>query len=299
MLFVELCKVEPPQFGAHPVHDLSVTSAKSEETSARVLRQTVCAWFVLTLLGQWIFAFYIFAEFGAKIWENSAMQLFKQPQINGSDYSLASNWILLVHVSIAAAINVLGIMQLVPRIRKKLPHLHRWNGRLFLSLGCVAAAGGLYLTWFAGARMSNYGAIGITVNGILILLFAPLAWHYARQRDIARHQRIAVHAFLLVNGVWFFRLSLMSWIVLNHGPWGNSDKLDGPADIALSFLCYLLPMAIAEACFWAQHQRNAWANFTAALLLALTSLLMMVGIFAATAFMWGPTFHHVAGLFFG
>jgi uncharacterized membrane protein YozB (DUF420 family) len=255
--------------------------------SATALRWSIAFWFVLALIGQWLFALYICVEFGGKLGLGS-LDFFKQDNFYQQTYPITAQLLLLMHVSLAAAVNVLGIFQLLPKLRQWKPQWHRWNGRFFLSVGLVGAISGLYLSWGSGARMSNFGAIGITFNGLLILLIAPLAWYYAWRRNFAMHRRLAVHAFMLVSGVWFFRLSIMAWYLINQGPRGNSAKLDGPADIFLSFACYLLPMALAELYFWAERKKEVLAEWIAASVLMLASVLMAVGIAGAAMFMWLP-----------
>lgn len=251
------------------------------------LRASVLLWFALALVGQWLFATYIVLDFGGQTLRETPLDIFKQPNFHQQAYTFSDNRLLLLHVLLAALINFAGLSQMVPVLRKRWPQLHRWNGRFFLSAGLVGASSGLYLAWLSDARMSNTGAIGITFNGLLILLCTPLAWFYARQRNWRMHRRFAVHAFMLVSGVWFFRLALMAWFILNQGPRGNSDQLDGPADIALSFACYLLPMALAELYFWAEG-KTRWAQWVAATTILLGNVVMAVGIVGATLFMWWP-----------
>lgn len=57
--------------------------------------------------------------------------------------------------------------------------MHRWNGKLFLTLGLMGAVSGLYLTWICGARLSDVGYLGITLNAILIIITVFFAWRYA------------------------------------------------------------------------------------------------------------------------
>jgi hypothetical protein len=74
-----------------------------------------------------------------------------------------------------------GIIQLLPIVRRKFPVVHRWNARIFLSLGLMGALSGLYLTWVRGARLSDVGAMRLTLNVILIVVAVAvvLAWRYA------------------------------------------------------------------------------------------------------------------------
>ncbi len=65
--------------------------------------------------------------------------------------------------------------------------------------------------------------------------------------------RWAIRAFLLVSGVWFLRLGLMAWVLINQGPNGNAPRLDGVFDSVWVLGCYLIPLAIAEMYFRAEN----------------------------------------------
>ncbi len=264
------------------------TSITFPPATPAALRWSIYVWFALTWAGQLLFALYILAEFGSQLLVEQPVQLFKQPAFDGQRYSGWSQLLLLAHVTLAAAVSAFGCLQLIPWIRKRYPQWHRWNGRLFLSVGLVGGFSGLVLTWGADSRMSNFGAIGITLNGLLILLIAPLAWWAAVKRKFILHQRIAIHAFILVNGVWFFRLFLIGWYVVNQGSRGNTENLDGPADIALSFACYLLPMALAEFVYWAQRQSRSSMHLLASVLMCLANVGLLVGIAAVASVLWLP-----------
>jgi hypothetical protein len=267
---------------------LASTNPRVVTRSPAALRWSIYVWFALTWAGLLLFALYILVEFGGQLLTEQPLQLFKQTSIDGQAYSGLSQLLLLAHVSLAAAVSALGCLQFIPAIRQRYPHVHRWNGRFFLGVGLIAALSGLLLTWGSNARMSNFGSIGISLNGVLILLIAPFAWWAAAKRKFVLHQRIAMHAFILVNGVWFFRLFLMGWYIANQGPLGNTETLDGPADIVLSFACYLLPMAIAEFVYWAQRQARTAVHILASVLMWVSNLALLLGIAAAAWLMWLP-----------
>jgi hypothetical protein len=80
----------------------------------------------------------------------------------------------------------------------------------------------------------------------------------------------------------------MSWFIVNQGPNGNTANIDGPADIALSFACYLLPMFVAEVYFWAKRKHQGYPVVIANSLMLLGVLLTTLGVVAATMLMWLP-----------
>jgi hypothetical protein len=257
----------------------------------RILHYCVSAWLVVALFGQWLFAMYILVVFGTPlitgtVSESSFSHIIKG-YVNGDSFG---NLMMFAHIIPAAVLSVCGTLQIIPYLRRNHPKFHRFNGRIFLTIGLLGAFTGLYLTWLRDTRLSDIGSAGITLNGILIPIAVYFAWKYARLRRFDIHQRWAIHAFLLINGVWMFRLLLMVWFLLNQGPNGNSNKLDGPMDIFFSFACYGLPMLIAELIMWAKRQGNPNSK-KVLLTLAVTVFGLLItasGVFAAAMMMWSP-----------
>lgn len=264
-------------------------SSKSFFNSHTCLKYLTRSWVFVALVGQWIFALYIFIQFGVAALSGDPTSADTSQMIQGytqgDDFG---NGVLMLHLLPAILLSFSGVFQLFSYIRKNYPTFHRWNGRMFLALGLLGALTGLYLTWVRGSRLSDIGSIGLTLNGILILVAATLAWRFAIKRQFQNHMRWAVHSFILINGVWSFRLYLMGWFILNQGPNGNNSTIDGPADIILSFASYLLPMLIAEVYFWAMRQKSTFRVSTANVFMLLGLLITALGVFAATLFMWWP-----------
>ncbi len=253
------------------------------------LSGAINSWISVIFLGQWLFGLYIFAQFTMPWLSGQLDESQFTHMIRGyRNGETINNAVLLLHVIPVMLISLSATFQFVPMVRQRFPVFHRWNGRLFLAVGFFGAISGLYMTWGIGSRLSDVGALGVTLNGILIPVFVYLAWRTAVNRNFSLHRRYAVHAFILINGVWSFRLYLMSWYMIHQGPFGNSRQIDGPADIAISFASYLLPMAVAELVFWAEKHRETWASFAAAITVSLMAMLTLVGVYAASTMMWIP-----------
>lgn len=262
----------------------------SNPWAVKALKGSVYSWFVLAMIGQWLFAFYIAVRYGGPVASGNYSAVNQGLTIGGyKEGETFENWVYFAHILPALVLSIGGIVQFVPQIRRKFPVVHRWNGRLFLTLGLSGAITGLYLTWFAGHRINDIGSIGITLNGLLIPAAIALAWRTALARNFSAHKRWAVHSFLLVNGVWTFRLYLFGWLVVNQGPLGNSDKLDGPMDLLISFACYALPMLVAELVFWAQRQSSARKQWFVVAVVGVGFLITLIGIGAVSLTMWLPT----------
>lgn len=272
----------------------TVTPSRYSQTALIVkvksgLTLAVKGWIIAALIGQWIFALYIFKQFALPMINGSideSMYTYMiRGYINGDTFN---NAMLLLHVVPVILINLNAFIQFLPGVRQRLPQLHRLNGRVYFIVGLMGAICGLYMTWITGSRLSVIGALGVTLNGVLILAAIFYAWKYARARQYAQHRRYAVHAFILINGVWTFRLYLMGWFMINQGPLGNNATLSGPADIILSFASYLLPMAVAELVMHAEKSDRSISLLTASIAVMIMLVITVFGTFAATMMMWGP-----------
>jgi hypothetical protein len=246
-------------------------------------------WIAAVLIGQWIFGLYILVRFTMPWLLGDLNESQFSNMIRGyKNGEIFNNAILLLHIIPVMLISLSATFQLVPFIRNRFPAFHRWNGRLFLTIGFFGAISGLYMTWGIGSRFTALGAIGVTLNGLLIPAFVFYAWRTAIQKKFRLHRRLAVHAFILINGVWSVRLYLMAWFMVNPGGLGNTRTIDGPADIAISFASYLLPMAVAELAFWAEKRNSPKSILIGSIFITLMAIITTVGVFAASTMMWLP-----------
>jgi len=265
----------------------------------KLLNMTVKGWVGIALFGQWMFAFYILSLYALPtILGNSDVTHQLLPGQGIKDKGTTDGIIFFAHIVPAALMALSGMFQLFPSIRRNYPVFHRINGRIFFVLGISGAITGLYLTWKTGLRFSDLGSMGVTLNGLLIPVAILLAWRTAIKKQFAAHQRFAVHSFLLVNGVWSFRLYLMAWFLINQGALGNSTNLDGPADITISFASYLLPMLIAELIFWAKRSENFKVKWSVLVATLLGAVLTLTGVIAASLMMWFPRISKVLSALF-
>jgi uncharacterized membrane protein len=193
------------------------------------------------------------------------------------------NWAFAVHVFLAAYVSLAGALQLIPLIRARFPKFHRWNGRIFLTLAFGVGLSGLFMTWEHGADASLSGSLGISLNAVLILVFAALAWRTALKRDFDSHRRWALRTYVVANGQWFFRVGIFAWFIVAKGK-GLGANLDGPVALFWEFGCYLLPLAMLELYLRAKERGS---YMLAGATIAFT-LLMAAGLFGIFMFMWRP-----------
>jgi len=102
------------------------------------------------------------------------------------------------------------------------------------------------------------------------------------------HRRWALCTFVVVNGVWFFRVGFMAWIVINQDALWSTENLDGPFDMVWAFANYLLPLAVIEIYIRVKDKGSSGAKYAMTGALFVCSLLTAVGIFGAYMFMWKP-----------
>jgi hypothetical protein len=245
------------------------------------------SWFVVTVVGQLLFAFAI-----ASFYTLTALR----GDYHGWNFThgfvpgvTKGNWAVVMHLASAAAIMLAGAAQLVPQVRNRFPVFHHWNGRIYMLAAVTLSAAGLYMTWFRGSVGDLPQHLGSTLNAILMWLFAALALRYALARDFKTHRRWALRLFLAVSGSWFYRIGFFLAIVLNKGPFGfDPTTFTGPFPTFMSFANYLFPLAILEIYFLAQDRPGALRRMATAGLLFVLTLGMIAGLFAVTLSIWVP-----------
>jgi len=255
----------------------------------KVLQTSGVIWFIPACIGQWIFAVYIAAQYIGPALAND-FSGWNDIMVNGLIAGdLVGNIALGIHLFIAFAITVGGTLQLMPAIRKHAPVFHRWNGRTYIVVAFVTSIAALYMTWTRDQIGGIPALTAISIDAVLIMAFALLALNAARARRFDIHQRWATRLFLVVSGVWFMRVMYGFLGLLAGGtPPGVTDNLDGPTDVAVSFGCYLLPLAIYEIYIRAKDSRDAPFKLSAAVLVLAAAVATGMGVFAAALGMWLP-----------
>ncbi|SEN29164.1 Predicted membrane protein [Duganella sp. CF517] len=270
---------------------LSIDSAPSrrrtaEARAALALSAAARFWFVATVVGQLVFAAYIVLLYGGAAAGGDWNGWNKVMSHGFVRADLAGNIVTAAHLLLAAVIMVGGTLQLIPQLRARAPSFHRWNGRVYLAGAVVAALSGLYMLWFRGAVGDTVQHLGTSLNAVLVVACAAMTVRRALARDFSAHRRWALRLFLCVSGVWFFRVGLMFWLAVNGGPAGfDIDTFTGPFLSFLSFAQYLLPLAVLELYL---RCGGVAARCATALLLAVLTVAMALGIAVATMGMWWP-----------
>lgn len=264
---------------------LALDRPRLDVLADRALKASAASWFVVAVAGQWLFAVYVIAYFGGTA-ARGQWDLWSKTLPHGIVAGdPIGNVALAIHLLLAAVITIGGPLQLIPQVRRRAPRFHRWNGRVYMATAFVISLAGLYMVWTRGVLGPLSNAVAISINALLIMACAVLALRCALARDFEAHRRWALRLFLVVAGVWFFRVGLMFWIVVNQGPVGVGDELEGPFALILAYAQYLVPLAVLELYFRA---KSASARLATAAVLFVCTAMTAVGVAAAGAFMWLP-----------
>lgn len=253
------------------------------------LRSAAAFWLLIAAIGQLIFVMYIVSFYGSSTVRGDFAawnKVLPHGYIAGDSIGNAA---LAGHMLFAAIIMFGGLLQLIPQIRTRAPRFHRWNGRVYMATAVAATLTGIYMVWFRGSAGHVAQQVAITINGLLILACAFMTVRLAMARKFAAHRRWALRLFLVVSGVWFFRVGLMFWIAVSGGPVGfDPATFRGPFLVFLGFAQYLLPLAVLELYLRATDSGSVAGRSAMAAVLVILALAMGVGIGVATMGMWWP-----------
>ena len=271
-------------------------SVASRVTPAMGLKTSSRFWFGVTVVSQILFATYIVLFFGLSAVHG---ELGDRARFNNHAYvpgDHLGNLAVAGHMLFAMIINFSGALQLVPALRKRAPVFHRLNGRVFIFGAFVVSVAGLYMIWIRGAVGDLPQHVASTLDAVLIFIFAILALRTAMGRNFAAHRRWALRLFMVISGVWFFRLGLFLWIAVNHGPAGfDDDTFTGPFLTIWGLGSFLLPLALLEVYLRVEKSGEGGINkLLTACTIILATLMMIAGTFDVATVAWLPSIEHAA-----
>lgn len=257
---------------------------------AVTLARAATFWFIIAAIGQLIFVAYMAGFYGPTLASGDYAQWVRNKNlIDGyKPGDTLGNLGFISHIALAFIITSLGIAQLIPALRKRAPRAHRWCGRLFVVAAVFAAIGGLALVWLRGTQSGLSEAIGISLNAVLILAFAAVAWRAALKRDFANHQVWAFRLWLVVNGVWFLRVGMTVFGIVSFGILRLEHPPFALAFGIWSFGSYLAPLAIYELYRRVKAGGAPLARFAMSAALVVLTLVMAGGIAGMTIGQWLP-----------
>ncbi len=268
----------------------TVTQPAPQKTFAdQILAGTGIVWFLAAAIGQWIFAYYVAAQY------IPALALEGFPGLEDTTLpdgyipgDLIGNTAIAFHVLVAIIIIGGGPLQLIPQIRRYFPLFHRVLGRLYMTLAVLTSTAGLYLIWTREGVGSELGLYAFSLDAILIILFAAIAVRFAIKRQIDKHRRWAMRLFMVVSAVWFFRIGLMFWSMTTGGIGIDFQSFTGPFLSFLNFGQMAVPLLVLQLYFQAQDSDKAALKYTASTVVLVATIVTAIGTFAALMGMWLP-----------
>jgi hypothetical protein len=255
-----------------------------------VLKAAARFWFVVAAIGQLLFVVYIASFYGRSVVEGDLARWNRVVYHGYIPGDHLGNFALGIHLLIAATITLGGLLQLIPQLRSRAPALHRWNGRIYVLSAFTTSLVALYLVWIRGGTVGDLSQrLGVSLDAVLIMLCAAMALRYALARDFRTHRRWALRLFVVVSGVWFFRVGLMLSGLLFDGPFGfDPITFQGPLLTFMSFAESLLPLAMLELYLRTQERAGGPGRIAMAAGLFVLTLAMGAGISGAAMGMWLP-----------
>ncbi len=259
--------------------------------AGKALTISAIVWLIVTTLGQWLFGLYIILFYG----KSTAVGDFERwNKVLPHGYvpgDWKGNLTIGVHVLLAAVLVVGGPLQLMSPLRDRFRTLHRWLGRIYVGTAMIVSLAGLIMMWTRGTVGDTFMHVSNSIQALYIIVFALLSIRYARKRQFAEHRVWALRLFMVVSGVWFFRVGLMAWLLINGGPAGfDMETFTGPFLTVLSLFTYAvpLPLIVLEIYLYAQRRQDRTVSLLTVALIGLCTLVMAIGIFGATMGMWLP-----------
>ncbi len=247
------------------------------------------SWFVVATAGQWMFSIYVTLFYGGSAMSGH-VGMWRRHLTHGIvKGDVLGNVALVAHLVAAVILSAGGAIQLIPQVRSAVPRFHRWLGKIYIGTAILAGISALYMVWFRGTVGDRSQHIGTSLNAVLILVFAVFALRTAMARQFTVHRQWALRLFLAVSGVWFFRVGLMLWLILHHGPVGfNPKTFTGPFITILTFVQFLLPLAVLELYLRVQRRAGVPRRFAMAGLLFVLTIGTVIGLFGVVMGLWLP-----------
>lgn len=241
------------------------------------------SWVSAAIFGAYIIAFFGgMAARGATTRWNEALPALYDSSQPWAAVALGSHFIT------GGILLLLGPIQLIGRVRRALPALHRWLGRAYVLSAALAGLGGLGFIVSTGTIGGSLMNLGFGLYGTLMVAAAVLAYMHARAGRLAVHRAWAIRLYALTVGSWLYRMEYGFWF-LSVGKLGHTSHFSGWFDGVMVFFFYLPNLAVAELFIRSGNSERhpALRLATAAILLA-ASAFVLVATWFFTARYWGP-----------
>lgn len=156
------------------------------------------------------------------------------------------------HMLLGGLITGLAPLQLIPALRRRLPHAHHVLGYGIAGLAAATAVGGLVYIAAHGTIGGLPMSLGFALYGTLMLIAALMTLHHARRRDL-RHRDWAARLVVLILGSYLYRVHYG----INYAAFGcvaTTPEFTGTFDLIQNWAFYLPYLALLE--IWLRRTRS-------------------------------------------
>ncbi len=267
---------------------IEATQTELAGPNAKMARWSMILLVAATWLSGGIFGAYILSFFGGTALQGAAERWNESlPMLHDAarPFAVLS---LGVHFLAGGILLLLGPIQLIGNIRRAMPSLHRWLGRLYVLTAGLAGLGGLA---FIGSQGTLGGPImdaGFGIYGGLMVLAAVMTYRHARACRYELHRAWAIRLFALTVGSWLFRIDYGFWFMA-VGRTGHNSHFTGWFDTVMVFFFYVPNLAIAELAIRTRRGLPSGLigpAITATLFIA--SIFVLIATWSFTTDYWGP-----------
>ncbi|MFK8054836.1 MAG: DUF2306 domain-containing protein [Saprospiraceae bacterium] len=217
-------------------------------TANKNLNRSIRSLLYIAFVGQLAFCSYILLHFGGTAFQGD-WNTWTESMIHGIiEGDPVGNAAVIFHIMLAFIITFSGPLQFFEWFRTNARSFHKYNGRIYILTALLITVGALFMVWNRPATIGGQlGRVSLTINAGLIIWFAIMAWRTGVQRKFVEHRRWAIRTFVVVSGVWFFRIGFGTWILVTGftAP-GVKEDLTGWFDRMLYFTSYLGPLLVTE-----------------------------------------------------
>lgn len=226
------------------LRDLAAKASKARQARP-ALTLSATALVIVSWLSAAIFGAYILAFFGG-VAASGAADRWNESLIGLHDARTPPATLAIgAHFITGGVLLLLGPVQLIGPLRRSLPAVHRWLGRLYVTCAALAGAGGLIFIVTKGTIGGATMNIGFGLYGALMVVCSILTYAHARAARYEVHRAWAIRLFALAVGSWLYRMEYGFWFLVADGV-GHTTHFNGWFDAVMAFSFYLPNLVVAE-----------------------------------------------------
>jgi uncharacterized membrane protein len=151
-----------------------------------------------------------------------------------------------VHITAAAIALLMGPFQFLKVLRTKLPAVHRWMGRIYVTACIVGGIAGGSIALFSTSGLP--AGLGFLSLAILWVPFTLMAWISAMRKDFTAHERWMIRSFALTFAAVTLRIYLPIAVIEAKG------QFPVPAYQLIAWASWVPNLVIAE--LWIASRRK-------------------------------------------